>query len=303
MQPIEPETPAGSMAWRVIHYPFVRLLIAIVCTAAAIALASAASKLIGTQHDPWRAILVSCVVAAIFVAMYFAFCRWIERRPVVEFGFRGWLRELAGGVLAGVVIFSVVVGVIGLFGGYQVLATRGPAVLVPALAIAIVSGFTEEIFFRGFLFRISEEWLGSWAALAISAALFGGLHLGNPNATWFAAVAIAFEAGILLAAVYMITRRLWAAIGLHAAWNFVEGGVYSIPISGGNFNGLLVPRITGSDMLTGGAFGAEASLPAMLVATAFGIALLWVAHRRGQFVQPLWVRRRQLAAGAVAAQE
>jgi membrane protease YdiL (CAAX protease family) len=105
-------------------------------------------------------------------------------------------------------------------------------------------------------------------------------------------VAIMLEAGIMLAAIYMITRRLWAAIGLHAAWNFAQGGIYGIPVSGGAMDGVLRPDIRGSDLLTGGAFGAEASLPAIVVATAFGLAVIYVAWRRGQFIAPSWVRRR-----------
>jgi membrane protease YdiL (CAAX protease family) len=287
--------PRGT-AWRIIHHPAMLLLIGTAFTIVAIAVSIGAYELITRLPGDWWSVLASCVVAAIFVAMYALFCRRIEQRPVVEFSLSGWALELSVGVVAGVIVFSTVVGVIALLGGYQVIAMRGPAVLVPALALAIMSGFTEEIFFRGLFFRLSEKWLGSWAALALSAALFGGLHLHNPNATWFAGLAIAFEAGILLAAVYMITRRLWAAIGLHAAWNFVEGGVYSIPISGGKFDGVLVPRIAPSEILTGGAFGAEASLPAMIVATAFGLALLAVAWRRGSFIPPLWVRNRQFAA-------
>src|SRR3546814_4514721 len=85
---------------------------------------------------------------------------------------------------------------------------------------------------RGVIFRLIERWLGSWIALAISAALFGAGHLANPNASWFAAVCIALEAGIMLGAIYMVTRRLWAAVGIHAAWNFTQGGIYGIAISG-----------------------------------------------------------------------
>jgi membrane protease YdiL (CAAX protease family) len=291
MEPIEPATPPDSVPWRVAHFPPVLLAIGIACTVAAIALSVLANKVIGRHEGDWWAVFSSTVTAGFFVIMYSAFGRWIERRPVSDLSGRGWALELGGGIVTGLAIFSAIIGVIALLGGYQVVGTRGPHVLVPALAVAIISGFTEEIFFRGLFFRILERWLGSWAALALSAALFGGLHLGNPNATWLAAVGIAFEAGILLAAIYMITRQLWAAIGLHAAWNFAEGGIYGVPISGGTFDGLLVPRIGHSDLLTGGAFGPEASLPAMIVATACGVALLAVAYRRGRFVQPSWIRR------------
>lgn len=276
--------------WR---HPGFLLLYAIGATMLAIALSAGLSHIAPPHKAGWWAVGFACAVAAIFVAIYVAFCRFVEGRPAREFALALAAVELPVGIVAGLLLFSLVVGVIAAFGGYRVIGYRDAGVLVPALAVAILSGFTEEIFFRGFFFRLTEKWLGSWAALGLSAALFGALHLGNPNATLLAAVAIMLEAGIMLAAIYMITRRLWAAIGLHAAWNFAQGGIYGIPVSGGAMDGVLRPDIRGSDLLTGGAFGAEASFPAIVIATAFGLAVLYITWRRGHFVAPIWVRRRQ----------
>ena len=272
--------------WR---HPGFLLLYSIGATILAIAVSSGLGH-VAPHKSGVSAVVFACGVAAIFVAIYVGFCRFIEGRPASEFSLAAVGIELPAGIVTGLVIFSLIVGVIAAFGGYRVIGYRDASVLVPALAVAILSGFTEEIFFRGFFFRLTEKWLGTWVALGLSAALFGALHLGNPNATLLAAVAIMLEAGIMLAAIYMITRRLWAAIGLHAAWNFTQGGIYGIPVSGGEMDGVLRPDIRGSDLLTGGAFGAEASLPAIVVATAFGLLLLYVAWRRGQFMPPLWKR-------------
>lgn len=136
-----------------------------------------------------------------------------------------------------------------------------------------------------------EEWLGSWWALALSALLFGLLHLPNQNSSLFAALCIAVEAGILLGAAFMLTRNLWLAIGIHWAWNLFEGPVFGTPVSGGAWEESFVrPVIQGPTLLTGGAFGPEASLYCLLVATAAGVILLWQAVRRGQ-VRPRPVRR------------
>jgi uncharacterized protein len=218
----------------------------------------------------------------------------VERRPGwTEFAPEGAGRELGAGVLAGVALFSLVIGIIALLGGYTVVGTRSAAVLAVPVAISIVSGFTEEIIMRGLFFRLVEGWLGSWIALILSAALFGAAHLGNDNATLLAGAAIALEAGVSLAALYMLTRRLWAVIGLHAAWNFAQGGIFGVAVSGFQMNGLLVPRISGPDLLTGGFFGAEASLPAIVVMTLFGLAVLYAAHQHGRFVAPFWRRRAE----------
>lgn len=289
-------TPAPSLAMRILHFPMSRLVIGIVAFAIASIASSFVARAIDPLHGGWPQVAAAAVTAAIFIAIYLVFTTFVERRGNVEFALPGALVELAAGLAIGAVLFSSVVAVIWAFGGYQVISTRGAEVLLPVVALAIVSGTVEEILLRGLFFRLIEEWLGSWAALLLSAALFGALHLGNPNASALAAVAIALEAGIMLAAIYMVTRRLWAAIGVHAAWNFTQGGIFGIAISGGDTPGLLVPRITGPDLLTGGAFGAEASIPAMVVATAFGIAVVAYAQRRGQVIAPLWVRRRHLAA-------
>jgi len=285
------DTASPTMAARIARHPMFRLLIAFLFVVGSYAIAFGVGHALGPHKGPWLMLFASVCVAVIFVASYALFCRFVEQRPVVEFALPGAATELGAGIATGLLLFSAVVAVIAAFGGYSVVGTRGAAVLVPALAISIASGFSEEIIFRGWFFRLVEQWLGTWIALILSAALFGALHLGNENASLLAGAAIALEAGIMLAAIYLITRRLWAAIGVHAAWNFAQGGIYGIPVSGGAMDGVLVPRISGPDLLTGGAFGAEASLPAIVVATGFGIVMLVVAYRRGGFVAPLWLRR------------
>lgn len=283
--------PRGkSLVWRIIHFPPMTLVVAFGVMAGASVIATGLAAAVGARSNGQWAIIGGSIVAAVFMLAYIGFGRLVEHRQLSDVSLRGALVELLVGLAIGALLFSLVVAVIALLGGYQVIGTRPASVLYPIIGLSIVSGVTEEIMLRGLFFRIIENWLGSWVALALSAALFGALHLGNPNATLVAGGAIAIEAGVMLAAIYMVTRRLWAAIGLHVAWNFTQGGVFGIPVSGFDVQGLLVPRITGSELLTGGDFGAEASLPAMLICTAFGIALLVIAARRGQVMQPYWRR-------------
>ena len=95
---------------------------------------------------------------------------------------------------------------------------------------------------------------------------------------------------IILAAAYLLTRRLWFAIGIHAAWNFTQSGIFSVPTSGIPMHGLFVAELSGPPWLTGGAFGVEASAVAVALCTAFGLSLLALAARRGRFVVPFWRR-------------
>jgi hypothetical protein len=149
---------------------------------------------------------------------------------------------------------------------------------------AIMPGFMEELLFRGILFRWIEEFAGSWISLAITSALFGLVHILNPGATWFSSFAIAVEAGLLLGGSYMLTRGLWMPIGLHAAWNFTQGAIFGVPVSGGPTNGLLRATLSGPTILSGGAFGLEASIIALVICAAAGSWFVWLAVKRGQII-------------------
>ena len=72
----------------------------------------------------------------------------------------------------------------------------------------------------------------------------------------------------MLGAAYMLTRSLWLPMGLHAAWNFTQGEVFDIPVSGTDVHGLVEAQLCGPPLLTGDGFGLEASLIAIVIATA-----------------------------------
>lgn len=226
---------------------------------------------------------------------YLFLVRVVERRPVDELSPRRLPAGLALGLLGGLALFSVVVGVLWLLGSYHVIGTNPDAHwLLALLSVGLGAGVGEEIVTRGVLFRIAEEGLGTWWALAISALFFGFAHGHNPGATVWSSAAIAIEAGVLFALIYHLTRSLWPCIGLHAAWNFAQGTIYGIPVSGGHADGWLVSTRSGPDWLSGGVFGAEASVVALLVCSTLSVLLLVAILRRHSIVQPA---RRRRAAG------
>jgi membrane protease YdiL (CAAX protease family) len=156
------------------------------------------------------------------------------------------------------------------------------------LVTAVTAAVVEETLMRGVLFRVLEQGLGSWIALGLSALLFGLMHAANPGATATSVIAVALEAGVLLAAAFMVSRRLWFVYGLHAAWNFTEGGIFATRVSGMDVEGRIGVQFTGNDWLTGGAFGPEASAVSVAVCLAAGVAFLVMAQRRARVVPPVW---------------
>ncbi|MGH7969800.1 MAG: lysostaphin resistance A-like protein, partial [Limisphaerales bacterium] len=142
----------------------------------------------------------------------------------------------------------------------------------------------EEVVMRGVAYRLFEEGFGTTIAVLLSGALFGLLHVANPGATVESTIAIALEAGVLLAAAYVLTRSLWFPIGLHFGWNFTEGGIFGTSVSGGkSATGLIATHVSGPNYLTGGLFGPEASLPAVLVCLMAALVMLVLADRRGEW--------------------
>jgi len=244
---------------------------------------------------PWigtlpTALLSTAIATVLGWLAYRTYVRRFERRGLVELGVPGGGRELFAGVVLGLCAFAASIAILALVGAYRVVGLGEPLPVVLALLSAIAAGTIEEIVFRGVVFRLVEEWGGTWTALAVSSLLFGGIHLLNPHATVLGAVAIVFEAGVLLAGAYVLTRRLWLPIGIHVGWNFAEGGIFGVPNSGHASTGIVRGEIVGPEWLSGGMFGPEASIVAVLVCVAFGAVLLVRAARRDRFVAASWKR-------------
>ncbi|MFZ5881651.1 MAG: CPBP family intramembrane glutamic endopeptidase [Chloroflexota bacterium] len=285
-------TPPAKPNWgqRVLQFPVTRIFLGLVALLLAILPVQSALHLIPGMEQGAYNLLGACIMALVGAFAYFGFVRIVEKRAVSELSLPHAVPELGLGTLLGALLFSVTIGLIALFGFYHLTGVNPWSVILPVLGMSIVSGVIEELLIRGILFRIMEESLGTWLALLISALIFGLLHIANPNATWWSALAIAIEAGIMLAAAYTFTRRLWLPIGIHFAWNFVQGGVFGVAVSGNGVAGLLQSTLNGPALLSGGEFGAEASIFAVIVCLAAGVYLLWRSAKKGNLIKPYWMR-------------
>lgn len=223
---------------------------------------------------------------------YWLMVRLLERRPLSELSVRKLPRHALGGWLIGTGIMAASALALAAVGSYSVHGLNPDApMLVPLIVLGLGAGITEEIIARGILFRVVEEGLGTWVALVFSAALFGAGHLANPNATWWSSLAIAIEAGLLLGMAYAWTRSLWFVMALHAAWNFTQGPLLGISVSGIAVTGLVDSSTQGPPILSGGEFGAEASILALAICVAIAWWFTRRAREAGRIVPPFWKRR------------
>ncbi len=275
---------------RFLHFPVTRIFIGlfVVAVAAMISqnIAIALLKKSGLTEDI-VSLAAGILAATVALLAYIFLFRFYEKRNIEELSTSGFLRNILTGMLTGFIILSLVILIMFLGSAYHVTTVNPVSYLLPALGIALSSGVFEELIFRGIIFRITESRLGSIWALLISSSVFGFAHLGNAGSTLFSALAITVEAGILLGAAYLFSKNLWLPIGLHFAWNFSEGGIYGAIISGSGLNKTwLSAKISGPELLTGGAFGPENSIQAVLLGLCAGILFLWLARQRHKLQPP-----------------
>ncbi|GAB2975215.1 lysostaphin resistance A-like protein [Saccharothrix stipae] len=261
--------------------------------------AFAGSALVGAARWNVPFTLVSgLATAALSLCAYAWVVRRTERRAPVEVVGRGAGPAFGRGLLIGLGMFGAVIANIAFLGGYEVLGWGSAGGAVALLGFTAAAVVVEELIFRGILFRVVEQRIGTWGSLALTGLLFGAAHLFNPHATWWTASAIAVEAGFMLAAAYAATRNLWVPIGVHFGWNFAQGGIFSTSVSGGDApQGLLDGVTSGPLLLSGGEFGPEASAYSVLAGVVVTVVFLWLAHRRGNLVPP---RRRSATAATLA---
>jgi membrane protease YdiL (CAAX protease family) len=249
------------------------------------------------KDNPWLALVTGLLTAVVAVLVYGWVVRRTEHRAPVEVSLKGAGARIMWGTLLGIGLFGAVIANIAFSGDYTINGLGTPANAVALLGIMAGAAVTEELVFRGVLFRNVERWTGTWIALALTGSLFGLIHLLNANATLWGAIAIAIEAGGMLTAAYIATRKLWVPIGLHFGWNIAASAIFSTEVSGSNTaQGLLDATMSGPALVTGGDFGPEGSIYAVVFGVLATGVFMWLAYRRGHVVP----NRRSARAGVAA---
>lgn len=225
---------------------------------------------------------LTIVWAAIVLGLYALFVRLMEKHWPTDLSLRRLIPHTLLGLLVGLIFMTLVVSTITASGCATVdwngfSGTQQFSMFMLFLAVAV----GEEMIFRGVIFRWLDERWNTWVALLISAILFGLMHISNENATWWSSLAIAIEAGLLLGAAYKWSGTLWVPIGIHWAWNYTQGNIFGLAVSGMQVGDtILETTVNGPDIITGGAFGPEASIIAVILGTL--ITIVFLSNRYSQ---------------------
>ncbi len=232
------------------------------------------------EYRPSKLVLLcysSLLLFPVLLGLFRILTASFEKKPLASMGLAfcpGWRADLGLGLAVGVVMILAVGGA-GYFFGLVEFSWRGGSAEqtltwgVSLFVVMAIAAANEEMMFRGYPFQRLVDALGPVLAVLSTSVLFGLMHVSNPSVTW-ASTLNTMLVGVPFAVAYLRTRMLWLPIGIHFAWNFVQGFVLGLPVSG-----IVVPQSLlqaeprGAVWLTGGAYGPEGGL----LATATIIAV------------------------------
>lgn len=215
----------------------------------------------------------------------------VERRPLSTIGLTGGRSPIAliSGALIGVAMILALVAAIGLAGGYTP-AALAPAWASPAalagiglmLLAFVVQAGVEEIMFRGWMLSAVTRKLGLPIGVLLTSLVFTFLHW-SPHQPWVIIMS-SFLFSIFACAWAIRAGNIWGVIGWHAAWNWLLGTGFELPVTGIEIDlpALLVQLVPqGPAILTGGAEGPEGSwICNALFAAGIAVLLLWRRRSR-----------------------
>lgn len=235
------------------------------------------------ESDAWLFLLFAALISGAALGVVALLLRYFENQGLAAIGMpfvaRAW-KETAAGTLLGAAPICLLLG-LAVVAGYGTISP-GPmnagdlvAALLPLLFAGFVLAAWEEFVLRGYLLRQLSIGLNPTAAVLITGILFGLMHSGNPGANWQGLLFTAIG-GILMGLLVIRSGSLWLLIGYHFGWNATASGLFGLELSGLEEGAsLFVSRLSGSEWLTGGDYGFEASLPAVV----FEVLVLSVALR------------------------
>jgi len=189
-------------------------------------------------------------------------------------------RQWFTGFGLGSLLIAANVVIVACFGSFQWHFHLAPRMLLRFAAVAallLAGALMEELSFRGYPFQKLTEAFGAFWAVVFLSALFGAVHLWNPDAQGLVSWAFlnTLVVGLLFALARIRTGSLWFSFGLHFGWNFFQGAVFGLPVSGiSTFSSVISSKANGSPALTGSAYGPEASATCTIVLVV-ALPLLW----------------------------
>ena len=218
-----------------------------------------------------------CTAVATFACIFLAM--FIMRRKVRTFGFvkKNAVKHYLIGLAVGAVMFTVAIGICALTGSVTITFAGGANVLYLILIFIgyMFQGNEEEVVCRGFMLVSIARRYPVWVGVAYNSILFACLHLWNPGIGLLPFINLILF-GVLMSLIFLKTGNIWLVSALHTSWNFVQGNVFGVLVSGGTPSVSILSSASteAKELINGGAFGLEGGIAVTIVVT---IAILITA--------------------------
>ncbi|QTD40422.1 CPBP family intramembrane glutamic endopeptidase [Sporosarcina sp. Te-1] len=220
------------------------------------------------------------------ILITYIFWRFINKGTWKTLGFKSSIPDFLYGLFLGAVSICIIFIILLSSGNVTLLNSWGSpefsTYTVSFLILFILVGFSEEIFFRGYVMStMASRNHPKWAIYVVSAVIFSIAHGMNPNVSLLGLLNI-LMVGLLFAYMFDATKSLWLPIGYHMTWNYFQGNVFGFAVSGTTPHGIYNVSVdAGNEWLTGGAFGLEGGLLAtLLIILGFFATRLYVQWKQ-----------------------
>jgi membrane protease YdiL (CAAX protease family) len=233
--------------------------------------------------------IIIFIASILLLVSYYYLFRLYDKREITELSLKHLPKEMFGGFTFGFLTISLSIFILYLLGYYQASSITSTHYTARMFTVLIFAAIVEDLFHRGLIVRVMENWLGTHIAIVI-AMLVELQHIFNPNTNLFSFFTDLIW-GFTMAMMFIYTKRIWLPYFFHLGWNFAQ------PFYGSNLTGIndmgniIQSKFTGPELLTGGATGIEGSIFTASILLIIGIVLYYLAKKEGKIIKSKLFKR------------
>lgn len=278
---------------KVLHFPVTKIIVGIVvCFSLFVLIQNFVLKPVFysiTQDKGIADPIIHCISFIVLLAAYYYLFRLYDKRKITELSIKYLPKEMFGGFFFGFFTISLAIFILYLLGYYQAIGITTTHYAIKFFTVLMFAALVEDLFHRGLIVRVCENWLGTNLTLVI-AMLVELQHIFNPDSNLFSLFFYLIW-GFTMAMMFIYTKRIWLPFFFHLGWNFSQ------PFYGSNLTGLndmgsiIQSKFNGPELITGGAVGIEGSIFTASFLLLIGIVLYYRAKKEGKIVKSKLFRR------------
>lgn len=233
--------------------------------------------------------IIHCISLLVLLFSYYYLFRLYDKREITELSTKHLFKEMFGGFFFGFFTISLSIFILYVLGNYEVIGFSTTHYSIKFFTILLFAGIVEDLFHRGLIVRVCENWLGTHPTLII-AMLVELQHVYNPNSDIFSLFTYLMW-GFTMAMFFIYTKRIWLPYFFHIGWNFAQ------PFYGSNLTGtsdmgsIIQSKLHGPELLTGGSMGIEDSIFTATFLLLIGLALYYRTKKEGKIVKSKLFKR------------